>query len=258
MYRVFVVDDEKEIRKGLVNFFPWKMLGYEVIGQAENGKQALDFITKNVKMVDVLLTDIKMPIMDGIELIRELLQKGIHLKVVLLSAYSDFEYARDGLKMGVVDYALKPTEYNNLIQTFQRIGKMLDAERGTTPDSENSQSHQPLSYHGKQVQAVKQYLNINYANTTLELAAQYINLSPSYLSTIFKEETGITFSDYLLAKKMENAAQMILDIEYKAYEISEKVGYSSSKNFTRAFKKYFGISPREYRNKQGRADKDGE
>ena len=251
MYRVFVVDDEKEIRKGLINFFPWNMLGYEVIGQAENGKQAFDYITKNFKMVDVLLTDIKMPIMDGIELVRQLMQKGINLKVVFLSAYSDFEYARDGLKMGVVDYALKPTEYNNLIQTFQRISKMLDLERGSSKTSDVGEHQSFLSYHGKLIHAAKQYLNINYANTNLEMAAQYVNLSPSYLSTLFKEETGATFSDYLLTQKMENAARMILDIEYKAYEISEKVGYCSPKNFTRAFKRYFGVSPREYRNKQG-------
>ncbi|GHT66552.1 DNA-binding response regulator [Spirochaetia bacterium] len=257
MYRVFVVDDEQEIRKGLVNFFPWNMLGYEVAGQAENGKQAFDFIMKNPDRVDVLFTDIKMPVMSGIELVRQLIQAGIHLKVVLLSAYSDFEYARDGLKMGVVDYILKPTEYNNLIQTFQRLARLLDEERGKSPvvfeDNDNDES--ALSYHGKLVRSAKQYVKFNYANTSLELTAEHIHLSPSYLSTIFREEAGITFSDYLISQKMENAARMMQDISYKTYEISEQVGYRSSKNFSRTFKKYFGVTPREYRDNHHRVEK---
>jgi YesN/AraC family two-component response regulator len=254
MYRVFIADDEKEIRRGLANFFPWNMLGYEVAGQAENGKEALDFIVNNPSLVDVLLTDIKMPLMNGIELVRELLQRGINIKVVFLSAYSDFEYARKGLKLGVVDYALKPTEYNNLIQTFERIARMLDGERGEAPERPG----EAAGYHGKLVHAVKQYVKVNYGDTNLNLAARHVNLSPSYLSTIFREVTGSTFSDYLLSLRMENAAKMIMDIDQKTYEVSEKVGYASSKNFTRAFKKYFGMSPREYRNHRGPPDADND
>jgi YesN/AraC family two-component response regulator len=252
MYRIFVVDDEREIRRGLVNFFPWDILGYEIAGQAENGKQAFDFIVQNPGMVDVLFTDIKMPVMSGIELVRQLRQQGIHLKVVLLSAYSEFEYARDGLKMGVVDYVLKPTEYKNLIQTFQRIACMLDEERGYQEKTGEPEKH--LSLHGKIVLEVKQYIKLNYDNTNLDLAAQHINLSPSYLSTIFKQETGMNFSDYLQSQKMENAARLILGGSRKTYEISGMVGYFSSKNFTRAFKKYFGMSPREYRNNQSQRE----
>jgi YesN/AraC family two-component response regulator len=229
------------------------MLGYEIAGQAENGKQALDFIVQNPDAVDVLFTDIKMPIMSGIELVRQLRQRGIYLKVVLLSAYSEFEYARDGLKMGVIDYVLKPTEYKNLIQTFQRIAGMLDEEQGRSGKAE--ETGKKLSHHGKLVLAAKRYIKLNYANTNLDITAQHVNLSPSYLSTIFKQETKINFSDYLLTERMENAAKLILNSSYKTYEISELVGYHSSKNFTRAFKKYFGLNPREYRNNQSREEK---
>lgn len=252
MYRVFVVDDENEIRRGIVNFFPWEMLGFRVAGQAENGKQALDYLLKNAGSVDVLLTDIKMPVMDGIELVRCLREAGLNLKVVLLSAYSDFEYARDGLKLGVVDYALKPTEYKNLIKTFERIRGLLDMERNMA-DSKPVAS-EPLHYRGRIIQTVKQFLNLHYDTTNLEETARFVNLSPSYLSTLFKEEAGISYSDYLLGLKMENAARMVLDIGSKTYEISEKIGYRSAKNFARAFKKYYGVSPREYRDSPGRAD----
>jgi two-component system response regulator YesN len=251
MYRVFVVDDEYEIRKGLINFFPWEMLGFQVAGQAENGKQALDLILKSAGTIDVLLTDIKMPVMGGIELVKHLNENGIKLKVILLSAYNDFEYARDGLKLGVYDYALKPTEYKNLIQTFSRLKQQLDQQKELLSDK--SEADYPQNYKSKLISTAKQYLKINYATTNLEDTARYVNLSPCYLSTIFKEETGIGFSDYLIKVKMENAARLLLDINYKIYEISELVGYSNAKNFTRVVKKFYGVSPREYRNSMGGA-----
>lgn len=254
MYRVFIVDDEREIRKGLINFFPWEMLGFQVSGQAENGKQALDYILKSSSMIDVLLTDIKMPVMDGIELVKKLNENKIDLKVILLSAYSDFEYARDGLKLGVYDYALKPTEYNNLIQIFQRLRQLLDQKREIKA---NEKTENIYNFKGRIIHTAKQYLSLNYATTNLEDTARYVNFSPSYLSTVFKEVTGINFSDYLIKLKMDNAAKLLMDVSYKTYEISELVGYSNAKNFTRVFKKYFGISPREYRNSMG-ATKDDE
>lgn len=253
MYRVYIVDDESEIRRGLVHFFPWNMLGYEIAGQAENGKQALDDLLKCAGTVDVLLTDIKMPFMDGIELIRRLKESGIHLKVVLLSAYSDFEYARDGLKLGVVDYILKPTEYHNLIETFQKLANVLDSERC---DVLPTKAETPRSFRQQLVQTVQQYLRLNHATANLEDSARFVHISASYLSTLFKEETGMAFTAYLIDQKMEHAAKLMQDITYKTYEISEIVGYSNAKNFTRTFRKHFGLSPREYRNQLGNAQQD--
>lgn len=249
MYNVFIVDDEYEIRKGISTFFPWDMFGFKVVGQADNGKKALDFILKGNVQVDVLLTDVKMPVMDGIELTRKLREVRKDIIVIFLSAYSDFEYARDALKLGVYDYILKPTEYDQLISVFTKLKVHLEntasSESDNAPDS--SSGTIALNYKGKVIQTVKKYLNSHYTDATLESAAKFVNFSPSYISAVFKEETGYNFSDYLISIRMKNAATLLEDIKYKTYEISEMVGYSNPKNFTRSFKKYYGISPREYR-----------
>lgn len=249
MYSVFIVDDEYEIRKGISTFFPWDMLGFKVAGQAENGRKALDFIMKDTVRIDVLLTDVRMPVMDGIELTRRVKELRKDIIVIFLSAYSDFEYARDALKLGVYDYILKPTEYDKLISVFTKVKSHL--ENMQSPRSAEPTADLPvadtLNYKGKIIETVKKYINTHYTDVTLESAAKFVNFSPSYLSVVFKEETGLHFSDYLNSIRMKNAATLLDDIKYKTYEISELVGYSNPKNFTRSFKKYYGVSPREYR-----------
>jgi len=107
MYKLMIVDDEEIILDGLKNVVEWENLGIEVISYAYNGKEALEKIAENVP--DILITDISMPVMDGIELVRELRERGFDsIKIVFLSGYDDFEYARNATRLGAVDYLLKP------------------------------------------------------------------------------------------------------------------------------------------------------
>ena len=240
MYKLLIVDDESSIRNGIKNYFPWTQLGFEVAGLFENGREALDYCRK--LPVDVVLSDIKMPIMDGLELAKELYQLNPNIKIVLLSGYREFEYAREALKYEVKNYILKPTKYEELNEVFSKIKKELDQEQFSEEDDTN------YSYYDKIVDTVKSYLCKNYQIATLSSASELVHLNPNYLSTLFKDITGENFSDFLLRVRMEEAATLLNDIRYKTYEISELVGYSNPKNFTRAFKKYFGVTPTEFRN----------
>ena len=98
------------------------------------------------------------------------------------------------------------------------------------------------------VTAVKEYITENYKEASLENAAVRVSLSPSYLSRIFKEKCGMGFSDYLTKTRMEKACELLGDIKYKSYDIAYYIGYDNPKNFSRAFKAYFGMTPKEYRN----------
>lgn len=126
MYTLVVVDDEYEIRTGLSNCFPWREVGFNVVKQFENGKECLNYICKN--KVDTVLCDVKMPIMSGIELAKEIFEKNIDTKMVIISGYTDFEYARQALRYGVKDYIVKPTKYNEMVEVFKRIKSELDNE----------------------------------------------------------------------------------------------------------------------------------
>ena len=239
MYRLLIVDDEARIRSGLAEHFPWNDLGFIVAGTSPNGKEAEAFV--RASPVDVVLTDIRMPILDGLELAERLAEGFPEITIVLLSGYTDFEYARRALLYSVKHYLLKPVKYDELVAVFAKIRRKLDAA-GAEGRGEAAKGR-----YDKIVETVKAYVRENLLTASLEGAAEKVELSPNYLSMIFKQRTGMNFSDYLLEVKMGNAAVLLGDVRLKIYEISEAVGYDNPKNFARAFKRSLGKSPRRFR-----------
>jgi two-component system, response regulator YesN len=246
LYKLLIVDDEYEIRIGLSNYFPWNDMGFEVVGQAENGKSALEFITKND--VDIILCDIKMPIMSGIDLAKEIYNNRMNVKVIFLSGYKDFGFAQEAIKYGVKNYIVKPTKYSEIVEVFSGLKNELDKDYlHSEVEKEMSSNPQGFNLEENVIATVKAYVQKDYKDATLEEAAKLAYMNPYYLSKYFKEKTGTNFSDYLIDVKMKKAAELLKNIAYKTYDISEIVGYQNPKNFTRAFKKFFGKSPSEYR-----------
>ncbi|MCR5033063.1 MAG: response regulator [Lachnospiraceae bacterium] len=238
MYQLVIVDDEPKILDGIAELFPWENIGFQVAGKFTNARSALEFIRKN--QVQVVLTDIKMPGMDGLEFAREL-KKDPNLMVVILSSYSDYEYMRTALKIDIQDYLLKPINYGELSSCFEKIRSQLDERYAVAmPDSE--------PYYDKIIHMVDTYIDQEFQKASLALAAEQVGISAGYLSKIYKEKKGIGFQEQLTATRMNKAARMLEDPAVKSYEIAFYVGYDNPKNFTRAFKSHFGVSPREYRN----------
>jgi two-component system response regulator YesN len=239
VYKLLIADDEYEIRNGLSNYFPWGEVGFEVVSQADNGIQVIEYTERHE--VDVLLCDIRMPIMTGIDVARELYQKKSPIKVIFLSGYKDFEFAQQALIYGVKNYIVKPSQYEELMNIFMNIKEELNQEKKKDTEHEGRVAD-------KVIAVIKNYVKECYRDAALEDAADLVHMSPFYISKYFKQKTGENFSDYVISVKMEKAAQFLKEIDYKTYEISEMIGYSNPKNFTRTFKKYFGKSPREFRN----------
>ena len=106
MLKVFLVDDESVIREGLRDNIPWEQYGYRFVGEATDGEMALPLIRKT--MPDVLITDIKMPFMDGLSLSKIVSSEFPKMKIIIISGYDDFEYARQAIEVGVEQYILKP------------------------------------------------------------------------------------------------------------------------------------------------------
>lgn len=244
MYKLLLVDDESEIRNGLSQYFPWDEVGFEIIGQCDNGRKALDFILANP--VDAVLCDIRMPVMDGIEVARQLHERQASVKVVFLSGYRDFEYAKLALDYQVKNYIVKPTKFKELNRVFSALRLELDREAEAAGKRDPAPA--PLPFNDKIIAEIKSYVESCYRDATLEEAARRVHMNPFYVSKFFKEKTGQTFSDYVVSVRMKKAAELLMDIRYKTYEVSEMVGYSHAKNFTRTFKKFFGKSPKQFRN----------
>lgn len=241
MYKLVIVDDEPHILEGLQNLYPWDNLGFHVVATFVNGKEALDYINTH-DHIDAVMTDIQMPIMSGIELAKNL--KDSDTIVIFFSAYQDFEYARAAIINHVVDYLVKPMNYSSMTQCFERVRKILDKIHAKNASNvENTSDNNDNSF----VASVKNYINENYRTATLEDAAVLLHYSAAYLSSTFREESGISFSKYLTQVRLEHAMEMLKDRHIRLYEISDAVGYVNPKNLTRNFKEYYGITPQEFR-----------
>jgi YesN/AraC family two-component response regulator len=238
MYNLVIVDDEEKILDGISELFPWNNIGFQVVARFMDARSALSYIEKNP--VDVVMTDISMPDMNGIDLTREL-KRFADINIVLFSSYKDYEYMRAAIQFGISDYLLKPIRYDELVACFEKIRLKLD-------EKNVAEAPKPKTYYDEIIKLVDEYLVNNYQKASLEGAAEAVGLSPNYLSKIYKEKSGSGFLERLHKIKMEKACELLMNPAYKHYEIAFYVGYDNPKNFSRAFKAYFNVSPMEYRN----------
>ncbi|MCB2288203.1 response regulator [Clostridium sp. CS001] len=126
MYKILLVDDEEEVRKGIIQKIKWEDYGFELVGEAENGREALEMSEKYTP--DVVITDIKMPFMDGLKLSEELRKKFPTIKIIILTGFDKFEYAQKAVNLNVVEYALKPVSSKELIEVLLRVKDQIDEE----------------------------------------------------------------------------------------------------------------------------------
>lgn len=250
MLKLLIVDDERDIRIGLGQYFPWSNFGYEVAGTASNAKEALQILEN--QHIDVMICDIKMPGLNGLDLISYIRSNNIPLAIVLLSGYGDFEYAQKAMELGVKRFLLKPTKHQELIDVFIQLHKELTAPSEKKTDElqvVKSDKYNFGAISNPIIQMIVQHIDENFQSVTLHSIAEHVRMNPSYISTFFKEKTSINISDYVNYIRMENAANLLLTTTYKSYEISDMIGYANAKHFSKKFQRHFGMSPIEYRKK---------
>ena len=126
LYRILLVDDEEEVRKAIIRNIEWEKLGFQMAQDAENGEDALEKIEQ--LKPDVIMTDIRMPYMDGLTLTKRIRQKYPSMKILIFSGYDDFEYAQQAIKLNVTEYILKPVNVEELTGILNRVRENLDEE----------------------------------------------------------------------------------------------------------------------------------
>ena len=243
MINLVIVEDETNIRECLQSLFPWSSLGVEVSAAFANGQEAYKYLMSH--SADLLLTDIRLPGLTGLELVQMLREGRNMIPVIILTGYRQFDYAQQAIRYKVDDFLLKPIKYEELTAAILRIRDKLEA--GFTQEAGPAGSALDSTYHERIISSAKQYLTAHLTDASLEEAAVSVNLSPGYFSRLFHKVTGETFSDYLTGCRMKKAAEYLHGTNYKTYEISLMVGYDNPKNFTRAFKQYYHVTPREFR-----------
>jgi len=252
MLSLLIVDDEQGIRTGVANYFPWASLGIEVAGICENGADALTFLSRT--RVDMVLCDIRMPEMDGIRFAEIVTERKYRCEIVFISAHKDFEYARRAIELGIKHYIVKPAGYEELRDVFTRISSEIRdrqeaAESRREPETDRAGISASFGVSAGTTMCERTALLVekDLKNVTLTGIADQLAMSPNHVSYRFHQETGKTFSRFLLEARMGRAEKLLNNPSLRVYEIGELVGYASPKSFIRAFKRFFGHSPRAHR-----------
>jgi YesN/AraC family two-component response regulator len=242
VYSIILVDDETEVRNTLRDCFPWNDLAFHVAGAFDDGQAALNYLQANP--VDVVLCDIYMPHMDGLELLHLARKLDNRPEFILISGYRDFEYARRAMKYGVRYYIVKPTKYEELVDVLTVVRGELDERRRP-----GLQSGGNAGNNKQRKQDIAALIDESLNTITLEDLSARMYMNTNYFSKLFKHLFGEPFSDYIQRLRMERAAGLLGDYRLSVTEISQAVGYANANNFSRAFHNYYHCSPRQYRNR---------
>ncbi len=256
MLRVLIVEDEDIIRKGLVHTIDWMSMDCTIVGEACNGVEGLKLI-KELKP-DLVITDIRMPVKDGIHMLEEALN--VHrFHSIILTGYSEFEYAKQAVSLKVYEYLLKPVDEEKLANLVEKIKKdisqrkvfdnvvartkteeetnLIDLDIYVFPGSDTNY------YVGEVLKQVKQHYN---RKISLDLIASDLGVSLSFLSRKFKETTSMTFLDMLNKYRVQKSIELLNTGKYRVYEVSDMIGFNEYKHFCNVFKRYTNVSPTEF------------
>lgn len=281
MYKVMIADDEKVAIDSLKFIIEKSFTDAEIIATARSGREAVEKVEENVP--DILFMDIHMPGINGLEAIREIRKRHTQIAVIVLTAFDQFEFAKEAINLGVMEYLLKPVNRAKVVEVAGRAMDLVRAERerrqmelelkeklkyaeeslnalrfqenGAMPfpdtanrDGETDSEHPGYRKTGGLTKKAREYIKENYSKSiTLEDVARAINVSPQYLSKLFKEETGENFIDYLTGIRIRIAKNLLVANELSIKEICYSTGYSDPNYFSRIFKKIVGTTPTEYK-----------
>lgn len=248
MIRCLIVEDEKILRKGLILTTEWKEHSCEVVGEAANGAEALKLIKE--LSPDLVITDIKLPIMGGLDLI-EKAREISDVEFIIISGYNDFSYTKKAIHLGVAEYITKPIEEEELYETLDNVvrkikKKGMNLENILAPELKYKGI--TISTKNRYILQAMKYIEENYEkNISMKDVCKSLLISESYLTKLFKNHTDYSFVDYLTGYRMQKACELLNDSTLRIYAIAEAVGYRDQRYFSVLFKKYVGVTPREYR-----------
>lgn len=240
--RILIAEDEERARRGLKNVICLISDDYHVVAEAADGKQALEMM--QIVRPDVVFTDLKMPYMGGIELIKAAQAVGLNAKYVIVSAYEEFEYARQAITLGVKDYLVKPITVDEVKDVMLR----LEAE----PHTEWIDSMQMKSLKQKYpdahplVRKALSFIETGYATKINQKElADNLGISQEYFCYLFNKDVGETFSKFLKNYRIETAKKL-LSTGVPKDEVPYSVGFSDPKYFNKVFREITGTSVTEY------------
>ena len=252
MLKIIIVEDEDIIRNGLVHTIDWLSMDCVVIADAANGQEGLEKILEYSP--DIVIPDIKMPIMNGIDMIKSAMEK-IRFKSLLLTSYAEFDYAKKAIELRVSDYLLKPVSEEKLRSSIEKVTRehlgtrKIEESLRKNDENANVLNNYLLGDSGKNyyVKISLEKIRDHFAERiSIESVAEELGVSASYLSRKFKETTNHTFLELLNEHRIQQSVKLLSTGKFRVSEIAEKVGFNEYKHFYAVFKKYTGLTPSDF------------
>jgi len=248
MWKVMIVEDEFFVRESVKELIRWRELGFELVAEAGDGEEALELIKRDPP--DLVITDIMMPRMDGVELLKETRKAGIDSKFVMLTCMGDFEYMRQAMEYGASNYILKLSmSVNDLRETLGKINKELLLSK-KLPDNERIQSsaNSDRTISHPELNKIVKYMEQNYdKDISVKSLARYVMMGENYVSALFKKKMGKTLIHYLHEIRVKQAMHYLTETDMTIHEIGLKVGFVNDNYFIKIFKRITGSTPNQYR-----------
>lgn len=243
MYSVLIVEDERPARELLKKLGDWKKVKVSEIYEAESAKKGLEIVHK--KHPEIIICDMKMPEKDGAYFLREIKEAGENAQILVVSAYTDFEYTQQAIVSRVFNYLLKPINVVELNRNLLEIYNILEEKRQYLPGEDDEvQNGEPDSLAAN----IRKYVETNYASQiTLDDLAGKFYASKEHISRAFKREYNMCLFDYINEFRLERVKELLRGTSASVDEIAIKTGFSCGNYLSKVFKKKFGVSPGEYR-----------
>ncbi len=238
MYTIILVEDETLIRQELLITIDWESIGCRIIGDAADGVSGEQMI--KALQPDIVLTDIRLPGQSGLQMLNKTKPRAS----VIFTGYGEFALAQEAIRLGVHDYLLKPLEHDQLLSCVSTLCKKLDAQ------SLKDRVSNPLRGAGQPaiVKMAMDFIDENYhRDISIYSVGSHLQLSESHISHLFKEHSGYTVLGYLQNRRIREAMRLLRETSLQITEIYQRCGFLSGSYFSKLFKRYTGISPREYR-----------
>ena len=256
MITLLLVDDEVLVLDALKSQIRWESLGIDRALTAYSVRQAKELFEKHA--IDIMLCDIEMPRGSGLDLLNWVRAEGHNTVAIFLTAHADFEYAKQAITLGSMDYVLKPILFSALEEVVRRAVDRVHTRRET----ENyalygkrwmSRHVEPIATEEPQaeesiVDAICRYIHEHVGRAlSREDIAAYVNLSPEYVSRIFHKEKQVVLSSYIQRVKIDAAKRALTESRLTISDIAGKLGFENFAYFSKVFKKLEGMSPVDYR-----------
>lgn len=252
MSGLLIVDDTPIIRATIRRAVARQGIGFDPVVEARNGAEAIAFACRD--RPEVVLMDIKMPGIDGLEAAARIRAQVPHAQLVFLTAYDEFAYVQRALKLGAADFLLKPIRPARLVEILLALrARAAEASGAPAPAPRQEAAAEPPPPRGPAardpVGRAVAFVRENFADPAISLAevSRVAHLSPSHLAHRFKESTGLSYKRFLTEQRIEAAKTLLETTSLTVDAIAEQVGYQNATNFYRLFQRTTESTPAAYR-----------